>query len=89
MAHAGFDPNALARYTKRVQPPVSTTPAVLSPLPPRDERIASILSEIAELPPADYAALTTGAFEAAREEVVRRLLPSNRSTPPSLRRKPA
>ena len=89
MAHAGFDPNALARYTERGQPPVSTTPAVLSPLPPRDERIASILSEIAELPPADYAALTTGAFEAAREEVVRRLLPSNRSTPPSLRRKPA
>jgi predicted Zn-dependent protease len=89
MAQAGFDPNALARYTERVQPPVPTTLAAFSPLPPRDERIASILSEIAKLPSPDYATLTTGAFEAAREEVVRRLLPSNRSTPPSLRRKPA
>jgi predicted Zn-dependent protease len=89
MAHAGFDPNALARYTERVQPPVPATPAAVSPLPPRDQRIANILSEIAKLPPPGYAALTTGAFQAAREEVVRSLLPSNRSTPPSLMRKPA
>jgi predicted Zn-dependent protease len=88
MAHAGFDPNALIRYTERVEPLVSPIQAAFSPLPLRDDRIASILSEIAKLPPANYATPTAGEFEAAREEV-RRLLPSNRSTPPSLRRKPA
>jgi predicted Zn-dependent protease len=88
MAKAGFDPNALARYTERVQPQVSATGAEFSPLPPRDERILSILSEIAKLPPSDYTTLPTGEFDAAREEVPRPL-PSNRSTPPSLRRKPS
>jgi len=88
MARAGFDPEALARYTERVQPRESATPAALSLMPSRDERIARIVSEIAKLPAADYATLTTSEFEAAREEV-RRLLPSNRSTPPSLMRKPA
>jgi predicted Zn-dependent protease len=88
MAHAGFDPNALIRYTERVQPRVSPIRAAFSPLPLRDDRIASMLSEIAKLPSANYATPTTGEFAAAREEV-RRLLPSNRSTPPSLRRKPA
>ncbi len=88
MAHAGFDPNALARYTERVQPRASVTGSVFSPLPPRDERIASMLSAIAKLPPTNYANPSTGEFEGARDEV-RHLPPSNRSTPPSLRRKPA
>ena len=85
MAYTGFDPNALVRYTERVQPQVTRTPAALSPLPLREDRIASMESAIAKLSPRKHAALNTGEFEAVREEA-RRLIPPTRSNPPSLRR---
>jgi predicted Zn-dependent protease len=87
LARTGFDPNALARYIERVQPPALAVPAAFSPLPSKDERMANLQAEIAKLPPAANAALTTAAFEAARE-AVRRLAPVERSNPPSLRRVP-
>ena len=87
MAQAGFDPNALVHYTERVQPRVSTTPLVFSPLPLRDDRIATMSSAITKLPPTHYAAPIPGEFQAARESV-RQFLPPNRSAPPSLRRNP-
>src|SRR5262249_33514405 len=55
LARAGYDPNALVRYIERVQPGVSTSPAVFSSMPPREERIAGMLSAIANLPPTNYA----------------------------------
>jgi len=85
MAQAGFDPNALVRYIKRVQSSESATPAVFSPLPTRDQRVAGMLSAIAKLPVSRYGDSTDRAFEAARDEV-RRFLPVNRAIAPSLRR---
>lgn len=84
MALTGFDPNALVRYTERVQPRASMTSAAFSSLPLPDDRIASMASAIAKLPPRNHAAPITGEFEAVRGEV-RRLLPPTRSSPPSLR----
>jgi predicted Zn-dependent protease len=72
MSHAGFDPNALVRYTERVQPP----------LPLTKDRIASMLSVISKLPRSNYPAAASGEFQAAREAVLR-VLPQDRSTPPS------
>jgi beta-barrel assembly-enhancing protease len=88
MAASGFDANALVRYTERVQPQVATTRAVCSPLPLRKDRIASMASAIARLPPRNIAVLTTIEFEAVRKDV-RRLtqpIPPARPDPPSLRR---
>jgi predicted Zn-dependent protease len=77
MSHAGFDPNALVRYTERVQPP----------LPLKKDRITSMLSAISKLPRSNYPAATSGEFQAVRETVLR-VLPQDRSTPPSLMRNP-
>jgi len=87
MARAGFDPNALVRYTERVQPRESVTPVVFSPLPRRDDRMSTMSSAIAKLPTIDYAAPTPAEFEAARE-AVRQFLPLSHPAPPSLKRKP-
>lgn len=87
MARAGFDPNALVRYIERVQPPPSTTrPVVFSTIPPRDQRIAAMTSTVEGLSVTNYPAPAGGEFAAA-QEAVRRLIPPNRSAPPSLRRK--
>jgi predicted Zn-dependent protease len=88
MSFTGFDPNALVRYTARIQPQVARTRAAFSPLPLREDRIVSMESAIAKLSPRTYTASTTGEFEAVREEL-RRLTPSappDRRDPPSLRR---
>jgi predicted Zn-dependent protease len=90
MASTGFDPNALLRYTERVQPEVATTRAASSPLPLREDRIASMASAIARFSPGTYTASTPGEFEAVREEV-RHLTPPAapaRPDPPSLREVP-
>jgi predicted Zn-dependent protease len=88
MSSTGFDPNALVRYTTRIQPQVPGARAAFSPLPLREDRIVSMSSAIAKLSPRTYTASTTGEFEAVREEVIR-LTPSAppaRPDPPSLRR---
>lgn len=54
MSRAGYDPEALATYLLRVQPEDITGTEVLSPLSPRDERIAGIQAAIRELPPKTY-----------------------------------
>jgi hypothetical protein len=77
MAHAGFDPNALVRYTERVQPR----------LPLKNDRIANMLSVIAKLTRTNDPAPPSDEFRAAREAMVR-LLPQDPSTPPSLTRNP-
>jgi predicted Zn-dependent protease len=87
MAQAGFDPKALVRYTEREQPVPSDERSVeLSPIPPRDQRVAAMTSIIAGLKATNYPARADGEFAAAREEVRRFVLPKN-SAPPTLKRK--
>jgi predicted Zn-dependent protease len=88
MAQAGFDPDALVRYTERVQPASSsTTSAAFAIIPPRDERVAAMTSTIESLPATNYPGRVDSEFAAAREQV-RRALPMNTAAPPpSLRRK--
>lgn len=88
MANAGFDPNALVRYTGRVQPEVFTIPPAFSPLPVRRDRIANMLLAISKLPSTHYATPAPGDFQSAAEAVRRLLAPPTRSNPPSLERKP-
>jgi predicted Zn-dependent protease len=88
MAQAGFDPKALVRYTEREQPgPLDQRSVELSPIPPRDQRVAAMTSIIEGLKAPNYPARADGDFAAAREEVRRFVLPRN-SAPPSLKRKP-
>jgi predicted Zn-dependent protease len=87
MARAGFDPNALVRYTEREQPaPLDERSVELSPIPPRDQRVAAMTSIIKGLKATNYSARADGEFAAAREEARRFVLPKN-SAPPSLKRK--
>ena len=55
MAAAGYDPSGLASYLGRVQP-VTHSGGPLETLPPRDERVAAIQSEIRHLPAGNYRA---------------------------------
>jgi predicted Zn-dependent protease len=87
MAQAGFDPQGLVQYIERDQMvPTDARPAELSPLPPRDQRVAAMTAVIQGLEGASYAARADVEFGAAREEVHRSVLPKN-SAPPSLRHK--
>jgi predicted Zn-dependent protease len=69
MAAAGFDPLALARYIERVH---TDAPSVFSPLPAREQRIASLKETIRVLPAGTY---TSGEGFAAIQDNVRRLVP--------------
>jgi predicted Zn-dependent protease len=71
LVRAGFDADGLARYIERVEPRVA-----IGPLLGKEERVARMRAEMAKLPPSGDVILTTGAFEAAREEV-RRMQPRN------------
>jgi predicted Zn-dependent protease len=87
MAQTGFDPQGLVQYIERDQMvPTDARPAELSPLPPRDQRVAAMTAVIQGLEGASYAARADVEFGAAREEVHRSVLPKN-SAPPSLRHK--
>ncbi|HYW46304.1 MAG TPA: M48 family metalloprotease [Bryobacteraceae bacterium] len=70
MAGAGWDPAALARYIERVQP--AGQPAMTSPLPARDLRVAALNEAIGALPAASY---EVGEGLGAIQEEVRRLVP--------------
>jgi predicted Zn-dependent protease len=78
MARAGFDPQALVRYVRRVQ----YAPSV------RDERVPSLTAAIENLPAANCAAAPSDDFATARQEV-RRLVeqPVRPEAAPSLVRK--
>ena len=87
MAQAGFDPQALVRYTEREQPAPSDDRSVeLSSIPPRDQRVAAMTSIIDSMTATNYPAPADGEFGVAREEMRRFVLTKN-SPPPSLRRK--
>jgi predicted Zn-dependent protease len=77
MAYAGFDARALFRYIERLQPSSAST------LQPREERLASMMSRISQLPLTTHPVIAEEKFVAAREEV-RRLVPTQRASPPSL-----
>jgi beta-barrel assembly-enhancing protease len=84
LARAGINPNALVRYTERVQPaPSSILSGKWSAHLPRDERIGIMTSAISKLPATQYAAPADEDFVAARAEVSR-LVEPHRPTPPSL-----
>jgi hypothetical protein len=55
MAAAGYDPSGLASYLGRVQAARSSE-AVFDSLPPRDQRVAAIQSEVRKLPAGAYRA---------------------------------
>jgi predicted Zn-dependent protease len=87
MAHAGFDPMALARYIERVQlQPTTATRQTASALPDREQRLASMRSAIEKLPFASYAA-PAQEFAAVQQEV-RRLMARRapRDAPATLKR---
>jgi predicted Zn-dependent protease len=54
MSGAGYDPEALATYIGREQPPDSEKTRLYSTLPPRGARIAAMQKVIAEFPPRTY-----------------------------------
>ncbi len=54
MAGAGFDPQGLASYLERVQPPLSGLRKTFDPLPGRVERVRAIKGAIAKLPARTY-----------------------------------
>jgi predicted Zn-dependent protease len=83
-AAAGYDPQALVRYIDRSQ--TDQPNPERSPLPPREERIASLTEFIRTLPDNTFSAGPE--FQSIRDEV-RRLLnqpPPEKKEPPSLRR---
>lgn len=88
MAQAGFDPQAFVRYIEREQPLPSDERSVeLSPIPPRNQRVAAMTSIIdGGLKATNYPTPADSEFRVAREEVRRLVLPKT-SAPPSLRRK--
>jgi predicted Zn-dependent protease len=55
MAAAGYDPAGLASYLERIQPAPGKND-VMSALPPRDQRVKAIRTEIRNLPAGDYRA---------------------------------
>jgi len=82
MADAGYDPEALVSYIRRVQPGDGET-SKMSALPPRDSRITAMENTIRELPSKTYVA--TDEFPRIQEEL-RRLLPSPVRRVPTLYR---
>jgi len=87
MARAGLDPKALVRYIQRVQVRrARTVSKAYSPVPDRDHRVANMLWVIEKLQTVDYAAFAPDEFAAVQQKM-RRLIPVNSHTPPSLMRK--
>ena len=78
MARAGFDPQALVSYIKRVQTPQTE---IFSALPARDERVAAMNLIIERLPRFGYEE-TTDAFVANRERILRSAEGGNTPRPP-------
>ncbi|HEX3746780.1 MAG TPA: M48 family metalloprotease [Bryobacteraceae bacterium] len=68
MAAAGYDPAGLAAYLERVQPAPGRNDAT-SALPPRNRRLASIRTEIQNLPAGDYH--SSGEFDRVQADVKR------------------
>jgi predicted Zn-dependent protease len=67
MATAGYDPNGLASYVERVQPPRGSVDRVFADMPDRDERVKAIQTEIGKLPAGTYEA--SGEFARVQAEV--------------------
>jgi predicted Zn-dependent protease len=83
MARAGYDPEALVGYIRRVQPVESDRQDAFSPLPSRAARVASMEQTIRELPSRTYTA--SGGISILQEEVRHRALNQVRR-PPSLQK---
>jgi predicted Zn-dependent protease len=75
---AGYDPTGLLEYIRRTQSPATSRSGMYSTLPPREERIAALEEELADLP-------TGGRWSssefAAVQEKVRRLTAAPRVAP--------
>jgi predicted Zn-dependent protease len=56
LSSAGYDPQGLARYIEREQPPDPPLRNTTAPYPEKDQRLAALQSAISQLPPAAYAA---------------------------------
>lgn len=82
MARAGYDPAALARYIQHTQIDLPGRPPALSPLPPRDTRVANLEEAIGKLPARTYS--SSPEYERVRDEVCA-LTGKRTPSPPSLR----
>lgn len=84
MTQAGFDPNALVRFVERVQQaPPATGSSEFSAIPPRDQRVAAMISIIEGPAVTKFPSPAEGDYAVAREQV-RRVMPLNTTAPPSL-----
>jgi predicted Zn-dependent protease len=85
IASAGWNPEALARYIERVQPPQAAVSGAFSVLPSRAERLQGIASVIVQLPPRHYEA--HDGLQKTKEDLLPLTRPSRpNKAPPSLMR---
>jgi predicted Zn-dependent protease len=69
MSAAGYDPEALAGYLARVQPPSERAPKIFAVLPDRDARVAAIRQTITGAPARTYPALDSDVFNRIQEQL--------------------
>ena len=69
MSFSGYDPEALARYIARVQPPPEKPATIFATLPDRDTRITALRGAVAELPGRTYPTVDPAEFGRIQEQV--------------------
>jgi len=86
-----YDPEALAAYIARMQPPSERAPRIFAVLPDRDARIGALRQAIAQLPAQTYPSIDLDEFSRMQEQVrsiARRSVPPVEDRPrPTLKRR--